>query len=219
MGQYHVFKQMFEQLSDKAIAGMMQAYMRDQFLFYGLHAPERKSVYKDFLRSEKKSKRLNWGFLDECWDDDYREFQYLVVDYLGAMRRFLKYEDVALMERYIQTKQWWDTIDGLSVIIGDIAFTDLRMEGLMLDWSTSPDFWVRRVAIDHQLCRKGTTNTALLEAILVNNLGSSEFFINKAIGWSLRNYSKTNPEWVRAFLDRYGGRMSSLSVREAGKYL
>lgn len=62
----------------------------------------------------------------------------------------------------------------------------------MLEWSTDEDFWVRRIAIDHQLCRKERTNTELLEKILVNNFGSSEFFINKAIGWSLRDYSKTN---------------------------
>ena len=89
----------------------------------------------------------------------------------------------------------------------------------MLEWSLDEDFWVRRVAIDHQLCRKERTNTALLEQIIVNNLGSGEFFINKAIGWSLRDYSKTNPAWVRDFLNRYGERMERLSVREAGKYV
>lgn len=89
----------------------------------------------------------------------------------------------------------------------------------MLEWSLDDDFWVRRVAIDHQLCRKEKTNTELLEKILVNNFGSDEFFINKAIGWSLRDYSKTNPEWVRAFVEKHADRMSKLSVKEAGKYI
>ena len=71
----------------------------------------------------------------------------------------------------------------------------------MLEWSTDEDFWMRRIAIDHQLCRKERTNTELLEKILVNNFGSSEFFINKAIGWSLRDYSKTNQDWVRNFVE------------------
>ena len=89
----------------------------------------------------------------------------------------------------------------------------------MLEWSTDEDFWVRRIAIDHQLCRKERTNTELLEKILVNNFGSSEFFINKAIGWSLRDYSKTNPDWVRNFVETHKDKMAKLSIREASKYL
>ena len=73
----------------------------------------------------------------------------------------------------------------------------------MLEWSIDNDFWLRRIAIDHQLGRKEKTNTELLEQILVNNFGSEEFFINKAIGWSLRDYSKTNSDWVRSFLNKY----------------
>ena len=78
---------------------------------------------------------------------------------------------------------------------------------------------MRRIAIDHQLLRKGDTDTELLEQILVNNLNQTEFFINKAIGWSLRDYSKTNPSWVRDFLNKYGEELAPLSIREASKYL
>lgn len=72
----------------------------------------------------------------------------------------------------------------------------------MLEWSKEEDFWVRRIAIDHQLCRKEKTNTKLLEAILVNNFGSNEFLINKAIGWSLRDYSKANSELIKEFVEK-----------------
>ena len=89
----------------------------------------------------------------------------------------------------------------------------------MLEWSKDNDIWVRRVAIDHQLGRKEKTNTVLLEKILVNNFGSDELFINKAIGWALRDYSKTNPEWVREFINKYKDKMSNLSIREASKYI
>ena len=71
----------------------------------------------------------------------------------------------------------------------------------MLRWSKDQDFWLRRIAIDHQLGRKEKTNTKLLEKIIVNNFGSKEFFINKAIGWALRDYSKTNPKWVENFIN------------------
>ena len=83
----------------------------------------------------------------------------------------------------------------------------------MLEWSTDEDFWMRRIAIDHQLCRKERTNTELLEKILVNNFGSSEFFINKAMGWSRRDYSETN------FVETHTDKMDQLSIREASKYL
>ena len=94
------------------------------------------------------------------------------------------------------------TIDGFYKIIGDIAFVDNRINELMLEWSTDEDFWLRRIAINHQICRKDKTDTILLEKILLNNFESSEFFINKAIGWSLRDYSKTNPKWVSDFSSR-----------------
>ena len=73
----------------------------------------------------------------------------------------------------------------------------------MLEWSKDEDFWIRRTAIDHQLCRKEKTNTKLMEAILVNNIGSNEFFINKAIGRSLRDYSKANSKLVKEFVEKY----------------
>ena len=84
----------------------------------------------------------------------------------------LTYDDVPHIKKYIKTNQWWDTIDELDRIVGNIAFFDERINNLMLEWSTDDVFWVRRIAIDHQLCRKDKTNTQLLEKILVNNFGS-----------------------------------------------
>lgn len=89
----------------------------------------------------------------------------------------------------------------------------------MLELSLSEDFWLRRIAIDHQLGKKDKTKPELLAAIILNNLGSSEFFIKKAIGWSLRDYSKTNPDWVREFVKEHKNQMAPLSIREARKYI
>jgi 3-methyladenine DNA glycosylase AlkD len=116
------------------------------------------------------------------------------------------------------SKQWWDTIDGLDRIIGDIGLTDNRVDDLMIEWSENNDFWMRRIAIDHQLLRREKTNTDLLEKIICNNFGSKEFFINKAIGWSLREYSKCNPTWVKDFVEKYKDKMAKLSIKEASKY-
>ena len=219
MDKYSEIRRRFEENEDRENAVKMAKYMRNQFAFYGIPTPKRKKLYRDILKDEKKRKTVDWDFLDQCYEDEHREFQYLVSDYLIALSSVLTYEDIPKIRKYIKEKQWWDTIDFLDQVIGDIGLRDARVDGLMLEWSEDEDFWVRRIAIDHQLLRKEKTNTALLEKIIVNNLGSREFFMNKAIGWSLRDYSKTDPEWVRDFIRRYGDRMDKLSVREAGKYM
>lgn len=163
MDKYTKIKHLFEQNRDEENAVKMSKYMRDLFKFYGLATPIRKSFYKDLLKEEKVSKVVDWDFLDKCYEDDYREFQYLVMDYLVTMQKYLTYDDVSKIFKYIKSKQWWDTIDGLDRIVGNIAFKDERINDLMLKWSKDEDFWVRRIAIDHQLCRKEKTNTELLE--------------------------------------------------------
>lgn len=219
MSSYLIIKEMFEAQANQDKALQMAQYMRNQFVFYGLPTPQRKQVYKDFLKQEKKKKSIDWQFLDQCYKDEHREFQYLVGDYLHTMKQYLVYEDIEHIQKYIQIKQWWDTIDLFDRIIGEIGLKDCRVNDLMLQWSQDKDFWVRRIAIDHQLCRKEKTNTELLEKIIVNNLGSDEFFINKAIGWALRDYSKTNPQWVKHFIEKYHDRMHRLSIKEGSKYI
>ena len=219
MDKYSKIKQLFEQNRDEENAIKMSKYMRDLFKFYGIPTPIRKSLYKDLLKEEKAKKTIDWNFLDKCYEDDYREFQYLALDYIENMQKFLTYDDVPKLYKYIKAKQWWDTIDRFDRIVGNITFKDGRINDLMLKWSKDEDFWLRRIAIDHQLGRKDKTNTKLLEQILINNFGSDEFFINKAIGWSLRDYSKTNPDWVKDFLSKYENKMDKVSLKEAYKYI
>ncbi len=219
MKKYLKIKEVFEANRNPEKAFHESKYMRNKFSFYGIPTPVRRALYKDFLKEEKKVGKIDWNFLDKCYEDEYREFQYLVVDYLIAMEKFLSYDDVPGLLKYIKKKQWWDTIDRFDRIVGRIGLHDKRIDTLMLKWSKDEDFWVRRVAIDHQLIRKEKTNTELLEKIIVNNLGSDEFFINKAIGWSLRDYSKTNPSWVRNFIEKYKDKMDKLSIKEGSKYI
>ena len=219
MDKYLFIKDQFEQIEDKAKAESMEKYMRNQFRFYGVPSPIRKEVYKSFIKEEKMTKTIDWNFLDKCYEDEHRELHYLVLDYLIALNNYLTYEDIPKITNYIKAKQWWDTIDFFNKIIGNIGLRNSRVDSLMLEWSEDEDFWVRRLAINHQLGRKEKTKTELLEEIITNNFGSDEFFINKAIGWSLRDYSKVNPEWVRVFINRYSDKMSNLSIREASKYL
>ena len=219
MKKYEELKSVFEANADAENAVSMAKYMKEHFQFYGIPSPKRKEITKPFIKAEKASKCTDWDFLDTCYADEHREMQYFVNDCLGAMEKHLRYEDIPKLKKYAETKQWWDTIDFLDKIIGNIGLTDRRVDALMLEWSVCDDIWLRRLAIDHQNGRKEKTDPELLEKIIVNNFGTDEFFINKAIGWSLRDYSKVDPDWVRAFLERYRDRMSKLSIREAGKYI
>lgn len=219
MNKYALIKELFENNQNKENAEAMSKYMKNQFIFYGIASPDRKALYKDLIKSEKATKKIDWVFLNKCYHDTHREFQYLVYDYLLSMKKYVIFEDIDKIRYYIVTKSWWDTIDFLSKVIGEIGLRDTRVHDLMLEWSEIDNIWIKRTAILHQLAYKDKTNTALLESIIKNCLGSKEFFINKAIGWALREYSKTNPEWVKAFIDRYTNKMNSLSIKEASKYI
>lgn len=219
MDKYLKIKKIFESMEDKENAIAMSKYMRNMFDFYGLPTPKRKKVYNDFIKSEKKLKKIDWEFLDKCYEDQHREFQYLVYDYLLAMKQYVSYEDISKIQNYVIKKSWWDTIDFLCKVVGDVGIRDSRVKDLMIEWSKNENIWIKRTAIEHQLCLKEKTDTKLLEQIIVNCFGSDEFFINKAIGWALRDYSKTNPKWVKDFVNRYNDKMDSLSIKEASKYI
>ena len=219
MDKYLYIKDLFEKNKHQENAIKMSQYMKNQFLFYGIVAPQRKNLYKEFLKQEKRTRTIDWLFLDLCFLDDHREFQYLVYDYLLALKKYLTYEDILTIQKYIQTKSWWDTVDIFSKIIGYIGLHDIKVGQLMIQWSTNPDMWLRRVAIIHQLGYKDKTSTDILKIIIINNLGSHDFFINKAIGWSLRDFSKTNPQWVKTFIEQYKKQMNKLSIKEGSHYI
>jgi len=197
----------------------MSAYMRNQFDFLGIPTPYRRSLSKEFIKAAKRDNLINWDFINYCWERPEREFQYLAIDYLNAVAELLKRQDLPKLKRLAVSKSWWDTVDSLDRIIGNMTLRFPGISDTMLLWSKDENIWLRRIAIDHQLQRKEETNVNLLSEIILNNLGQKEFFVNKAIGWALRDYSKTDPRWVRGFIDEYKNKLAPLSVREAGKYL
>lgn len=204
-------------LANPEQAQKMAAYMKNHFVFYGIPANSRRLIYKEIIKEDKKAQIIDWQLLDLAWASPKREMHYFVCDYLKAMQKWLSFDHVPKLLAYASSNEWWDTIDHFDHVFGSIA--DSRLDELMLTFSQSDDFWIRRMAIDHQLGKKEKTNSDLLSAIILNNLGTTEFFINKAIGWSLRDYSKTNPKWVRAFLRQHQEKLAPLSIREASKYL
>ena len=207
-----------EKSRDEKKGEEMSAYMQNRFPFLGIQRPKLKELVKPFFKEAGKS-GIDWDFVFACWDKDYREAQYVALDYLKTKVKKLTTDDLPRLKKLITIKSWWETVDTIDAFVGHIVMQNPELEKEMVAWSTSGDMWLRRTAIDFQQEYKEKTNTKLLEKIIVNNLGSDEFFINKAIGWSLRDYSKVNPSWVRDFINRYGDRLSKLSVKEGSKYL
>ena len=208
-----------EENSNELLAESMSKYMQDKFRFLGVRGATRTEIYKKYFPDARKAKTIDWDFVENCWNKEEREFQYVVVYYLKAMQKFLKREDISRLKYLIVTKSWWDTVDLLAKVVGSLV---IRIEGydqIMLEWSKDSNIWLKRVAILYQLSLKEKVDKQVLERILVNNLGDNEFFINKAVGWALRDYSKFNPEWVREFIEKNKNGMANLSIREASKYL
>ena len=209
----------FEENRNELLAESMSKYMQDKFRFLGVRGATRTEIYKKYFPDARKTKTIDWDFVENCWNKEEREFQYVVVYYLKAMQKFLKREDISRLKYLIVTKSWWDTVDLLAKVVGSLV---IRIEGydqIMLEWSKDSNIWLKRVAILYQLSLKDKVDEIILDKILVNNLGDSEFFINKAIGWALRDYAKYNPEWVREFIKKNMDNMANLSIREASKYI
>ncbi len=213
-----IFEEM-ESLKDSQQAVKMSAYMKDRFEFLGIPKPKLKEVEKPYLKEGRSLKDIDWDFVNICWNKNYREAQYVAIDYLSMNSKKLTGKDLKSLENIIISKSWWETVDSIDGLVGGIVMKNKELEEMMVQWSVCDNIWKRRVAIDFQQKYKEKTNSTLLERIICNNLESSEFFINKAIGWSLRDYSKVNPEWVRNFIEKYKNRMAPLSVKEGSKYL
>ena len=216
------FNKLYEEMiqhKNEEQAQKMSKYMLNKFEYIGIKTPERRKIFKNSFKEYKNKEKIDWEFVNKCWENKHREFQYVAADYLKNMKDKLTIDDIPKLKRLILKKSWWDTIDNLDMTIGALALKDSNVNKILLEWSLDENIWLRRIAIDHQLLRKEKTDTELLEKILKNNLGQAEFFINKAIGWALRDYSKTNPNWVKNFIEKNREKMAKLSIREASKYL
>lgn len=215
----------FSENADPERAKKMAAYMRNQFDFYGLMAAKRRDLSKPYINEGKKASSIDWKFLQELFSHNYREINYLGIDFLKANSHLLTPCDFDNLVGLAKNRPWWDTIDNIDGIIGLLSNDDSDFKRKILDLSQNPNFWLRRIAIGHQRKFKEQTDTNLLAKIIKTNLKipctdkDEKFFIDKAIGWALREYSKTNPTWVKSFLIENKNDLSKLSTREASKYL
>lgn len=209
-------------LADATRAVGMQAYMRGKFPFLGVATPLRRAAVMPMLRQRLPAAEL----LDAAvslWEMPEREYQYVAADLLARQEKTLNTEHLGTLFELAQRHSWWDTVDGLATTIGAITKNackiDPSVQEIMDDTLTHKDFWMRRIAMLHQLSWRGDTDTQRLFNYATTLGGEKEFFIRKAVGWALRDYARHDPEAVRAFLSRNEHKLSSLTVREASKHL
>lgn len=213
-------QQLFEQNANPDNAGPMKKYLRDQFDFLGLKSPQRRLLFRQFVAEHglPQIADLEMILLD-LWQLSPREYQYTGLDLLHRLRKQIGPETINLLERLIVSKSWWDTVDALAshAVGGLLARQPPLKEATISRWRHSDNFWLRRTTLLFQLRYKEATDEALLFSLIRDNLGSDEFFINKAIGWALREYSKVNGQAVRQFVAQTA--LMPLSEREALKWM
>lgn len=214
----------FEGKRDNVRAAKMKAYMKDQYEYFGLTSPIRKEtqtkVIKEnpglFISLDLKS------FVKSCWSHPCREMQYVAMDIMRRKKKDLEQEsDIPFLLELVCMKSWWDTVDFLASFHIGVIFRnhpDLKETYIKL-WMQDGDMWVRRTAILSQLKLKEQTDFDLLKTCILITAHEKEFFIRKASGWALREYSKTNAPAVIDFVKDNENVLSGLTRREALKWL
>jgi 3-methyladenine DNA glycosylase AlkD len=195
--------------------------MRNQFAFYGIPAPTQAQIAREATAdlgppSERDLARVALA----CWKEPEREWQYFACGYIRKHVKVASPDFIATARALITTKSWWDTIDSLaSRTVGPLVRAYPELGTRMDEWIDADDFWLARTAILHQLTFKSATDPERLFAYCVRRASDKEFFIRKAIGWALREYTKTDEPAVRRFLREHGDELSGLSRTEALKWL
>ena len=193
----------------------MAHYMKDHFAFFGIATPARRAIQRDVLGPWRPSQPELVAFADAAWARPERELQYAACDLLT--RNASKCSPTLLddLERWIVHKSWWDSVDALAHSVGDLVLAHPDLAAVMDRWIDADDFWLARVAILHQLGYKAATDADRLFRYCTRRAGDAEFFIRKAIGWALREYAKTDPDAVVAYVGAHEAELSPLSRREA----
>lgn len=205
-----------------ADAGPMAAYMKTDMPFYGVKKPARVPLYREMKRrfTPEDKEGYEAGVL-ALWAGPHREQKYAAIEYATQHRSFVAPASIELYERLVREGAWWDLVDGVaSHLVGGAWAADRESISVLTDaWIEDPDMWIRRTAIIGQLRHKQRTDEDRLFRYCLARAHETEFFVRKAIGWALREYSRTAPDAVRTFLVAHRGELSGLSFREGAKRL
>lgn len=211
-----------ELVSDASRVTAMENYLKNKFPFLGVMSGPRKEVMRAWKSTLpiQMSRSETWDFIRELWQKDEREYHQLALDWMLTwnMKSFEK-SDIEHIYFILNNQSWWDTVDGIAVhIVGKYAkkFPE-EMPKIISEWMAHPSFWLNRTCLLYQLKYKEKTDLGLQQGYIHALKWNKEFFIQKAIGWSLREISKWNPEWVRAVVQQE--ELKGLAYREAMKYV
>lgn len=212
----------FEQRADRKIAEKQEAYLKNKFQLLGLKTPTRKQAQKPFLLKDNLPEKTDLSQITiELWSKPHREFQYFAIDLYRKYLKKIEKKDIELFELMITNKSWWDTVDLIATNLVGTYFKlyPEHIKPVTDKWMNSDNIWLQRTCLIFQLKYKENINTSLLSHFILRLVGTDEFFINKAIGWILREYTLTNPKWVIKFVETHGDKLSNLSKREALKLI
>ena len=208
-------------VSDPAKAPEMAAYTKHRFQYLGCSAGERRLAAKSLTQAAKKvGPDQLLELATALWVEPEREFHYVGMDVVRAGAKHLRLTDLPSIRGFITATPWWHTVDSLAIhTVGTMVTNHPDLVNEMDKWVESDDFWIARTALLHQLMFKDRTDANRLFTYCVMHMESTEFFLRKAIGWALRQYARTDPDAVRAFVDEHDAELSGLSKREALKHL
>lgn len=211
-------RQALRESANPTIAPGQQAYMKSSMPFLGVKVPQARRIARQAARGRKDAAELRAAALGLWRGATHREERYAATEIMGLRPLRGRLDMLDVHEEMIRSGAWWDHVDEVShrlteTLDGHAA----EMTPLLRTWSRDHDFWVRRASIISQLGRRAATDRELLADVIEPNLSDAEFFIRKAIGWALREFGKTDPVWVRAFVETHD--LSPLSRREALKLL
>ncbi len=207
--------------ADPVRAAGQAAYMKGRFPFLGLASPALRTMQREAVRDLPRPTEDDLRSIAlALWSRPEREFQYVGCSYLGANVTVPGPGFVPTLRELITTKSWWDTIDPLATrFTGGLVTHHPSLVAVMDEWSRDDNLWLVRTAILHQLHYGGATDVDRLFGYCRAQAGHRDFFVRKAIGWALRQYARTDPDAVRAFVEAHRSTLSGLSVREAMKHL
>jgi 3-methyladenine DNA glycosylase AlkD len=208
--------------ADPAKAVDMQAYMKTDMPFYGVQKPARSLILRQLVQEFPPADRDGYQALVlGLWNLPHREEKYLALGVAGHFPSFVDTASLPLYRRLIVEGAWWDFVDEVAThLIRRLILEDPKATWPEVDtWMDDPDMWLRRSAIICQVGAKAKTDAKRLFTFCAARLDEKEFFIRKAIGWSLREYAKTDPGAVAGFVEEHRDRLSGLSFREATKHI
>ncbi len=199
----------------------MRAYLRDQFPFIGISTPVRRDALKSLNHHVFTEEQL-FEIAEALWLLPEREYRYAAIDLLDRHSEQIRLASIPRLLKLVQREPWWETVDSLSGVIGDVIArarkNNKAAQGMMDEAITHSNLWVRRAALTHQLGWRLETDEERLFRYAMTVSEEKEFFIRKAIGWSLRDYARWNAEAVNNFISIRKHHFSSLTIREATKH-